>query len=202
MKSTHLKNKVGGFWLPVFVLFSIALFSGATVQAQYRNDGSYERGQRERYRRGNRGQSQECRRDQRQNQSRRDNRGRRNDRYDDAYYRNGQYGRNDGYGNYGGYSRDAGYGNYGGGGYNNGYRVEQDQGYQAGLNTGTSDAERGQSYNPQRSHYYKDASSQAFRDGFLQGYEQGYRQYGGYNNGRYRRSSNIGNILGGILGRP
>lgn len=201
MKSTHLKNKVGGLWLPFFVLFGIVLFSGATAQAQSRNDDYYERGQGEGYRRDNRGR--ECRRDQRQNQSRRDNRYRRNAPYDDAYYRNGQYGNNDGYGNYGGYGRNTGYGNYGGyGGYNNGYRIEMDQGYQAGLSTGASDAERGRSYNPQKSHYYKNASSQAFRDGFLQGYEQGYRQYGGYNNGRYRRSSNIGNILGNILGRP
>jgi len=39
----------------------------------------------------------------------------------------------------------------------------------------------------------------------VQGYNAGYRQYGGYNNnGDYRRSngSGIGDILGGILGRP
>ena len=80
------------------------------------------------------------------------------------------------------------------------------QGYQAGLNTGASDAQRGQSYSPQRSHYYKDASSQQFRNGFVQGYNAGYRQYGGYNNnGDYRTGNNgsgIGNIIGGILGRP
>ena len=37
----------------------------------------------------------------------------------------------------------------------------------------------------------------------MQGYEQGYRQYGGSNNGGYRRNtgSGIGNILGGIFGR-
>jgi hypothetical protein len=200
MRLIHLKAQVGGFLLPFFAVLGIALFSGATVQAQYRDDG-YRRGRGEGYRRGNRGQGQECRRDRGRSEARRNDRSRRNERYDDAYYRNGQYGRNDGYGNYGGYGRDAGYGNYGG--YNNGYRIEQDQGFQAGLNTGASDAQRGQSYNPQRSHYYRDASSEAFRNGFLQGYDQGYRQYGGYNNnGRYRRSSNIGNILGGILGRP
>jgi hypothetical protein len=199
MRSIHLKAQVGGFVLPFFAVLAVALFSGATVQAQYRNDGYYERGQGE-GRRGNRGQGQQCRRDRGQGQARRNDRNRRNDRYDDAYYRNGQYGRNDGYGNYDGYN-NGGYGNNGS--YNNGYRIEQDQGFQAGLNTGASDAQRGQSYNPQRSHYYRDASSEAFRNGFLQGYDQGYRQYGdSANNGRYRRSSNIGNILGGILGRP
>ena len=66
-------------------------------------------------------------------------------------------------------------------------------------NTGANDAQRGQSYSPQRSHYWRDASSQAFRSGFEQGYSQGYQQYGGYgNNSRYGR----GSILGGIFGRP
>lgn len=178
MKSIHLKGKVGGFLLALSVMFGIALASGTTAQAQYRNDqdGQYRRD-----------------RDWRRNRSRDRDRDRDRDRRDDRYGRNGGYGNNGGYG---------GYGNNGG--YNNGYRIEQDQGYQAGLNTGASDAQRGQSYNPQRSHYYKNASSQAFRQGFLQGYDQGFRQYGGYNNndGRYRRTSNIGNILGGILGRP
>jgi hypothetical protein len=71
------------------------------------------------------------------------------------------------------------------------------------LNTGSSDARRGQSYNPQRSHYYKDARSQQFRNGFVQGYAEGFRQYGGYNNGDYRRNNGgFGNILGDIFGRP
>jgi hypothetical protein len=177
MQSIHLKGKVGGFLLALSVMLGIALASGTTAQAQYRNDqGGQNRGDR----------------DWRRNRNRDRDRDRDRDRRDDRYGRNGQYGNNGGYG---------GYGNNGG--YNNGYRIEQDQGYQAGLNTGTSDAQRGQSYNPQRSHYYKNASSQAFRQGFLQGYDQGFRQYGGYNNdGRYRRRSNIGNILGGILGRP
>ncbi|HEV7798769.1 MAG TPA: hypothetical protein VGO73_11465, partial [Pyrinomonadaceae bacterium] len=80
------------------------------------------------------------------------------------------------------------------GGYgNNGYsQAAVNQGYQDGLYTGSSDAQRGQSYNPQRSHFYKDGNSgynngqymQAYRQGFLQGYQQGFQQYGGYNNGR------------------
>ena len=96
------------------------------------------------------------------------------------------------------------YGNNGS--YNNSAQIDLNQGYQAGLSTGSSDARRGQSYNPQRSHYYTDARSQQFRNGFVQGYAAGFRQYGGYNNnGDYRRSNGgagIGNILGEIFGRP
>ena len=62
------------------------------------------------------------------------------------------------------------------------------QGYQSGVSTGASDGRRGQSYNPERSHYYRNAkgyrgSQQAFREGFLRGYAEGYRQYS-YNRGR------------------
>src|SRR5438309_3904945 len=45
---------------------------------------------------------------------------------------------------------------YGRGGYNV-YQIAQDQGYQAGVSTGASDAQRGQNYDPQRSHYYRNA---------------------------------------------
>ena len=75
------------------------------------------------------------------------------------------------------------------------------EGYQYGVNTGTSDAQRGQSYSPQRSHFYRDPSSQAFRDGFVRGYDQGYRQYAGYNNNGYYRN-NSGSIWSQILGVP
>jgi hypothetical protein len=95
--------------------------------------------------------------------------------------------------------------------------VAQDNGYQDGLNTGTSDAQRGQSYDPQRSHYYKNATDgynssygnkgqykQAYRDGFLRGYDDGYRRYRGYGNGGYGypRRNRAGSILGDIFGRP
>src|SRR6267143_4678819 len=73
------------------------------------------------------------------------------------------------------------------GGYNN---QQVQQGYQQGLNTGASDAQRGQSYSPERSHYYRDTSSQAFRDGFVRGYDEGYRQYSGsYGNGGYQNGN-------------
>jgi hypothetical protein len=99
-------------------------------------------------------------------------------RYQDRDWRRDRYDRNSSYG------------------YNNNYRAVMSQGYQYGLNTGASDAQRGQSYNPQRSHYFRDASSQAFRDGFVQGYDQGFRQYGGYQRNR------TGSVFGRIFGLP
>lgn len=99
----------------------------------------------------------------------------------------------------GGYRNDGSYGNrggYGNGGYNN---QELNRGYQQGLNTGASDGQRGQSYDPQRSRYWKNASTQVFREGFVRGYDQGYRQYS--RNGSNGRS-NTGNILEQIFGRP
>ncbi len=109
-----------------------------------------------------------------------------NGRYrNDGYYENGRYG-NGRYGN----------GRYGNGGYNN---QELNRGYQQGLNTGASDGQRGQSYDPQRSRHWKNASTQAFRDGFVRGYDQGYRQNA--RNGNYRRGNTGGSILEQIFGR-
>ena len=77
---------------------------------------------------------------------------------------------------------------------NGGYNNQQiQQGYQSGVNTGASDAQRGQSYSPERSRYYRNASSQAFRDGFVRGYDQGYRQYSSSTNGGYRNDGYYGN---------
>ena len=126
-------------------------------------------------------------RDNRRDQNRDSRRNR-----DEDYRRNDQYGRNGGYGN----------GGYGNGGYGNGSQVAVNQGYQDGLYTGSNDAQRGQSYNPQRSHFYQNGHSdnsrygnsgynaQAYRQGFLRGYQEGYRRYGGNNgrrNGNYNR---------------
>jgi hypothetical protein len=133
-----------------------------------------------------------------------------NQRRDDRYGNNqGDWRRNrdqnrnhDNNRNDGRYRRNRGYGNNGG--YN---QIELDRGYQQGLNTGASDGQRGQSYNPQRSRYFKNASSQAFRQGFVQGYDQGFQQYSRNRNQRNRQSNGNGNngwgnILGGILNRP
>jgi hypothetical protein len=52
------------------------------------------------------------------------------------------------------------------------------QGYHDGLKTGSSDARRGQSNDPERSHYFKDAGfgnfAQDYREGFLRGYGEGF----------------------------
>lgn len=99
---------------------------------------------------------------------------------------NDRYGRNGGYGNNGRYG-------------NGGYQIAFNQGYQDGLYTGQNDGARGQSYNPQRSHFYRKGHSdggnygryqdpQAYRQGFLQGYNQGYQRYrGNRRNGNYGR---------------
>lgn len=119
-------------------------------------------------------------------QAQRDRDGRNQDRNRDNR-RNDQNGRNGGYGNYG----------------NQG---AVNQGYQDGLYTGSNDAQRGQNYNPQRSHFYRNGHgdngnygnngrygngygyAQAYRDGFLRGYDEGFRRYGGNRrNGNYGR---------------
>jgi hypothetical protein len=88
-----------------------------------------------------------------------------------------------------------------GGGYGYGYRVAQERGYQDGLQTGSNDSSRRQSYDPQRSHFFKDATygydrsygnreayKQTYRDAFVRGYNEGFRRYGG--NGRGRGGGN------------
>ena len=83
--------------------------------------------------------------------------------------------------------------------YGNVSQIAVNQGYQDGAYTGQRDAQRGQSYNPQRSHFYRNGHGdngglgrygnsyqyqQAYRQGFLRGYDQGFRQNAGYNRGR------------------
>src|ERR1700752_1240730 len=106
--------------------------------------------------------------------------GRDRDYRDDRYRRDDRYNRN---------------------GYNNGSQVARQQGYSYGMNVGAADAQRGQSFSPQRSHYWKDGSAgyssyygnrgqykQIFRDAFAQGYREGFQRFGGYN----RRGNNGG----------
>jgi len=84
--------------------------------------------------------------------------------------------------------------------YNNGYEIARQQGYSYGMNVGAADAQRGQSYNPQRSKYWRNATEgynsyygnkgqykEVFRSAFEQGYREGFQRYG-YNrrgNGRW-----------------
>jgi hypothetical protein len=188
---------IGGALLSLAFVFGIVAVAGNTAQAQYRNNGRYDRRDHDNDR-SDRNRDWRRRRDDDDWRRNRDWNRRRvyNSRvyngrvyngrvYNGGVYNNGRYG---GYGNYG-YSQQ-----------------ELNRGYQQGLNTGSSDARRGQSYSPERSHFYRDRDySQAFKEGFVRGYDQGYRQYAGYGNGRYgNRGYNNGvwgNILGGIL-RP
>lgn len=72
----------------------------------------------------------------------------------------------------------------------NGFQMARQQGYSYGMNVGAADAQRGQSFNPQRSRYYRDATfgyssyygnrgqyRQVFRDAFLQGYRDGFQRF-------------------------
>jgi hypothetical protein len=85
---------------------------------------------------------------------------------------------------------------------NSGYQTARQQGYSYGLSVGAGDAQRGQSYNPQRSRYYRNATEgynsyygnkgqykQVFRDAFEQGYREGFQRYA-YNNNRRGRWDN------------
>ena len=76
-----------------------------------------------------------------------------------------------------------------------------DRGYNDGLYTGANDGRRGQTYDPERSHFYKsgtdgyrsskgsrDAYRMAYRDGFLRGYREGYQNWQKYFvGGRFKR---------------
>ena len=63
-------------------------------------------------------------------------------------------------------------------------------GYQDGVFTGANDGRRAQTYNPERSHFYREAKrgyraakgnrdeyQQAYRDGFLAGYREGFQHW-------------------------
>lgn len=54
-----------------------------------------------------------------------------------------------------------------------------EQGHKDGLKTGRGDAKNDRTYNPQRSHYYKEAGfgnfGEVYRSAFLRGYADGFR---------------------------
>lgn len=64
---------------------------------------------------------------------------------------------------------------------NNEEAVEQAQ--KDGFKTGKDDGKKNKSYNPQRSHYFKEAGfgnfGEVYRDAFSEGYAEGYRVGGG-----------------------
>src|SRR6185503_9137505 len=82
------------------------------------------------------------------------------------------------------------------------YQTARQQGYSYGMNVGAADAQRGQSYDPQRSRYWRNATEgynssygnkgqykHVFRDAFEQGYREGFQRYG-YNTNRRGRWDN------------
>lgn len=211
MKTERSLGRAGAALLGLSIIFGITLFSGVTAQAQNGDwrDGQYRRDRDRDYER-DRDRDDRDRRREREERWRRE---RRNERNNGGYYGNGGYGTYGGYGRNGDYGHNGRYGNYG----YDVYQIAADRGYQDGLSTGQEDAYRDQNYDPQRSHYYKNGTygynssygskgqyKQAYRDGFLRGYRDGYSRNGRYGrNGRgtYGRSR-VGDILGGIFGRP
>lgn len=195
---TTFGKTIGGAILTLALVLGITTTAGSTAVAQYGDsDDRYERGNgRGHHKKDKKWKHKRNRDDDDGDWDDRDWRqGRRDGRYDNNGVRNRGRGNGRGYGNRDIYNdRDV---------YNNTAQVELNRGYQQGLNTGASDARRGQSYSPERSRHYRNASSQAFREGFVRGYDEGYRQYDGYNNGTYDNGrGGIGTILGGILGLP
>lgn len=80
-------------------------------------------------------------------------------------------------------------------------RTAYERGYESGLYTGANDGRRGQTFDPERSHFYKSGSEgyrsskgnrgdyqMAYRDGFMAGYREGYRNWQIYfAGGEFRR---------------
>lgn len=79
-------------------------------------------------------------------------------------------------------------------------RTAYERGYDDGIFTGAHDGRRNQTYDPERSHFYKDAPGyrsvlgsrdvykQAYRDGFLRGYREGFQNWQKYFvGGEFRR---------------
>ena len=79
-----------------------------------------------------------------------------------------------------------------------GLQVARDRGYSYGMTVGAADAQRRQSYNPQRSRYWRDGLEgyirdfenrgqyrQVFRNSFERGYRDGYQRYASNRRGRW-----------------
>ena len=79
-----------------------------------------------------------------------------------------------------------------------GLQVARERGYSYGMSVGAADAQRRQSYNPQRSRYWRNGLEgyqndfenrgqyrQVFRNAFEQGYREGYQRYAYNRRGRW-----------------
>ena len=91
-------------------------------------------------------------------------------------------------------------------------RVALQNGARAGFRAGRNDRARGRDFDFRDHDAFRDATvgyrrefgdldsyRRTFREGFRQGYEEG---FGGRNLGRESRGSRIGDIFGGVFGRP
>jgi hypothetical protein len=211
MEGGEMKTRFGGALLALAFVFGIIATAGTTVNAQWTNRsyGGYNNNQQvqQGFQYGvSTGASDAQRRQAYSPQRSRYYRDASSQAFRDGFVRgydqgfrqyagnNGGYRNNGTYGNgtYGNYGNNGGYGN---GNYNN---QELNSGYQQGINTGADDGRRNKTYSPERSRYYTNARTQAFREGFIRGYDAGYRQYAG--NRSYRRSNTAAQILGQIFG--
>jgi flagellar biosynthesis/type III secretory pathway protein FliH len=200
-----MKKTLGSALMAFAFVFGIIATSGTTAEAQWSRNRNYGYQQQEL----NRGYQQGINtgaEDAQRGRSYSPQRSRHYDRATSVPFREGFVrGYDQGYRQYAA-NRNGGYRNRNDGSYrrnDGGYdNQELNAGYQQGLNTGADDGRKNKSYSPQRSKYYKNASTQAFREGFVRGYDQGYRQYA--DNGNYGRSSgsSAASILQQILGIP
>ena len=148
MKGKNLLHRIGGFVLAASLLFGVATMSSTVAQAQRGSHGGGFHG---------------------------------------GGFRGGGF-RGGGFHNRGFFGPGWGWGYpYGYYGYPYGYysqyvfgdsQAADSQGYHDGLKTGSSDARRGQSDDPERSHYFKDSGfgnfAQDYRGGFMRGYSAGF----------------------------
>jgi hypothetical protein len=170
MNGKDLLRKIGGFVLAALLLSGVAIMSTTSVQAQGFHGGGGVRGGGGFHGGGFHGGGFH-------GGGLRDGGGFRDgDRFRDDRFRDGGFHTRvfigPGYGYYGypyGYSSQYVFGSVG---------VAESQGYQDGFATGSNDARRRQSYNPDRSHYFQDAGfgnfSEAYREGFTRGYNDGF----------------------------
>ena len=81
-----------------------------------------------------------------------------------------------------------------------GLQVARERGYSYGMSVGAGDAQRGRSYSPQRSRYWRDGLEgynrdfenrgryrQVFRNAFEQGYREGYQRFAYNRRDRWNR---------------
>jgi len=155
MKGKYLK-RVGGFFLAALMLSGVAFASLSTVQAQGRRRVVIVRPYPNRiYRPYGFGY-----------------RNRWNDpfSYDRFGYNRWGYDPYDPWSPYGSYYRQYVFSNS---------EAAMTQGYSQGFKTGKDDGKKSKSFDPQRSHYYRDAGfgnfAEVYRSGFSKGYQEGYR---------------------------